>query len=139
MAGKYLTMGPGSLTFGEQEKQNDCSAYVRSAKIATNTEKTDSLLVLSGDTIPGDRTYTFSLEVEVLQTTLRTGLLAYSWENAGNEVLFTFSPKAGQKEATINGKVVVDPIELGGEVGSKPTATFTWECVGKPSTTWGTE
>ena len=136
MPTKYLTVGPGVLTLGESDKLTDCSTLVRSISIVPNVEKTDAIMVLSGDSIPGGRTYSYQIEATVLQSVQKKHLIAYSWENGGAEIPFEFVPKSGSKQAKITGKVVVDPIKIGGEVGSKPTSDLQWECVGTPAIEW---
>jgi hypothetical protein len=86
--------------------------------------------VLDGSTIAGDRTYTATLEATVYQDDLTAGdLIDYSWTHKGTQVPFTFTPYAGGR--AITGQLVVDPLDVGGDVNKKNTSDIKWGCVGR--------
>ncbi|MFS0289136.1 hypothetical protein ACL1FZ_08560 [Corynebacterium striatum] len=129
-----MTMGPGTLIFDKPGGNAEFSANVTSVTVGADADKGDALLVLSGDTIPGDRTYAWKLSATTYQSLKEGGIIDYSWNNAGKTVPFEFKPKDGI-ESTVTGSVVIDPVTLGGEVGTKPTSDFEWEIVGTPKLT----
>jgi hypothetical protein len=92
----------------------------------------DSVTTLSGDTVSGDREYSAQLTFTAYQDDLTAGgLVDYTWANAGAEVPFTFEPATTAGRA-ISGTLIVDPLDVGGDVSKKNTTDATWDCVGKP-------
>ena len=128
----YLTLGPGTLTFGATGAATEISDYVKAVKIAPSVNTEDSSLVLSGRVIPGDRRYSYVLAFTTSQTVKKGGLIDWSYQNAGKELPFEFKPHDKKSAASVKGTVVVDPIELGGDVGTKPTSDVEYAVVGAP-------
>lgn len=126
------TMGPGVLTFGETAGVFDASAQVTKAAVKWKGKSGDALVTLSGATLAGDREYTATLDATFLQDYNPAGLVAWSYANKGKEVPFTFTPTT-TVGASITGRVVVDPLDVGGEVNKKNTADVSWEIVGTPA------
>jgi hypothetical protein len=91
----------------------------------------DAITTLSGDTLGGARTYGAELDVTAVQDLDTAGLVAWSWAHKGEDVPFTYTPSTAVGTA-ITGTVTVDPLSIGGDIGSKPTSDFTWTCVGLP-------
>jgi hypothetical protein len=92
----------------------------------------DDTPVLSGGVLAGDRTYTATLEATVYQDDLTAGgLVDYSWANKGTEVPFTYTPYSGGR--SITGRLIVDPLDVGGDVNKKNTADLKWGCIGEPA------
>ena len=130
-AGLVKKLGPGTLTVGAVGAALDFSGRCTKATVVPKVDTTDDTELLSGDTMAGDRTYTATLEATVYQDDLTAGgLIDYSWANRGDEVPFTFTPYTGGRGIT--GTLVVDPLEIGGDVGAKNTAELKWACVGFP-------
>lgn len=136
---KYLTLGPGDLTFGDPGSTLEVSDYVKSVKVTPSVNAEDAEMVLSGRTIPGDRRYTYSLSFTAYQTLKSGGWVDWAYKNAGKEVKFEFLPRDKSKGASIKGTVMVDPIEIGGDVGTKPTSECEWAIIGAPVLTAETE
>lgn len=130
MAPKTTRTGPGTLTIGD-DVGTDFSVQVTSCTVTPNVG--DTLTVLSGDTISD---YTAALAVTVLQDLTTSGIVAYSWSNAGNTVDFEFTPNSAIG-ASISGRVKIDPIQIGGTVGERATADVTWQCPELPTFTPG--
>lgn len=128
----YLTLGPGTLTFGDTGAATEISDYVKAVKVTPSVNTEDSSLVLSGRVIPGDRRYSYVLAFTTYQTVQKGGLIDWSYQNAGKELKFEFKPRDKSSAASIKGTVVVDPIELGGDVGTKPTSDVEFAIVGSP-------
>lgn len=128
---KIQALGPGLLTFGEAGTSLDISAQVTSAKIEWEVNAEQAEQVLSGDRIPGSRTYSAKLSATSYQDLEANGLIDWSWKNKGAEVKFVFVPDKRGK-ALVEGKILVDPITLGGDVGVKNKSDFTWDCATEP-------
>lgn len=129
---KYLTLGPGTLTFGDTGSALEIADYVKTVTVSPSVNSEDSVMVLSGRTLPGDRTYSYTLAFTSYQTLKKGGLIDWSYQNAGKEVKFEFKPRDKSSAATLKGTVIVDPITLGGDVGTKPTSDVEWAVVGAP-------
>ena len=123
---------PGTLTVGSPGAPLDFSGQATTVAITWDVDNEDDVPVLSGATISGDRTYTATLEVTVYQDDLvEGGQVDYSWAHKGQEVPFTFEPYNGGRGVT--GTLVVDPLDIGGDVGKKNTSDLKWACVGEPT------
>ncbi|MFR9919946.1 hypothetical protein ACL1G5_10335 [Corynebacterium striatum] len=132
MAISSYVVGPGSLTF--TTPSGSFEAQITKAQVTPAVNAGDDMKVLSGEKLGGKRDYTATLDVTCLQDTSTTGLVAYSYNNAGKTVSFTYTPNtsAGVK---IAGQCIVDPISVGGEVGSRATSDFSWSCPDLPKFT----
>ncbi len=129
-----LALGPGSLVFGETGSNLDISCQVTAAKITFDSDKEDDVPTLCGDTLVGEKTYTSKLEFSAAQDLEKDGLIDWTWKNAGKEVPFVFLPKL-TGGAAVNGRVVIDPVELGGDVKKKNISEAEFDCVGLPTFT----
>lgn len=124
-------LGPGVLAVGSAGSPQDFSSRCTSVKVTWSVKTEDDTPVLTGGVEPGDRTYTATLEAKVYQDDLRDGeLTAFSWDNKGQALPATFTPFTGGK--SITGTVVVDPLDVGGDVGKKNQADIKWAFVGEP-------
>lgn len=126
------TVGPGLLTIGEAAALTNFSSQIRSAKLVPNVAKGDPIDVLSGETVPGDRTETntlvISLQSDFGHDDSRTEWL---WEHRGETHPFAYVPNNALGRR-ISGSIVVEPIEIGGDVKSKPNTEVTFDLVGPP-------
>ena len=125
-------LGPGVLKVGTVGSPLDFSGPATSATVVPDVDSDDDVLVLSGSTIAGDRTYTASLKATVYQDDLVAGgLIRYSWDHKGEQVPFTFTPYGN--DLSVTGQLTIDPLPIGGEVGKKNTTDLEWACVGFPT------
>ena len=60
---------------------------------------------------------TFTLELEGLQDYETSGLADFLWDNAGNQVSFELSPKAGSGKVKFTGTLIAVHSEVGGDQG----------------------
>lgn len=126
-------LGPGALTVGAVGAPLDFSGRCTSAKITWKVDTSDDVPTLDGGTVAGDRTYGATLEATVYQDDLYPGvggLVDYSWTNKGSQVPFTYTPYTGGR--AITGELIVDPLDVGGDVAKKNTSDLKWGCVGEP-------
>ncbi|WP_024794197.1 hypothetical protein [Tomitella biformata] len=134
MAANSYKMGPGTLTIGETGTLQDMSCQITSAKLSPDKDAEDDLNVLCGDVVPGEVTYTWTLNGTLVQDLSPDGVNLWSLTNAGAQLPFTFTPSTAVGQA-FAGIVTVDPLEIGGDVKTKPTADFEWSLVGQPTVT----
>jgi len=126
-------LGPGALAIGSVGSSVDFAPRCTSAKVTWKVDSSDDVQVLSGDTEAGDRTYTATLEATVYQDDLYAGaggLVDWTWAHKGTQVPFTYTPYTGGR--AITGELIVDPLDVGGDVGKKNTSDVKWACVGEP-------
>lgn len=127
-----ITVGPGVLTIGSDTALQNFSGQITSAKVTPNVDKGDPINVLSGETVAGDRTETFTLNGTMLQdfgaAASKTEWL-FAQRGVTHPFVYTPSSAAGK---SISGSLVVEAIEIGGDVTTKPTSDFEFELVGPP-------
>lgn len=131
-------LGPGTLTFGPTGTPMDASCQLANGVVEWDKDADDDIKTLCGDTVAGAVTYSATLSGTFLQDlTEDDGLVAYTWDNKGNTVPFTFVPNTAAG-ATVTGDVVVDPLAVGSteDMGAVMTSDFEWACVGEPTLTW---
>lgn len=125
-------VGPGTLTIGATDALTSFSSQIRSARIVPNVDKGDPIDVLSGEQAPGDRTESvqlvISLQSDFGHAESRTEWL---WEHRGEQHPFEYVPN-NTLSRKITGTLVVEPIEIGGDVKSKPAHEVTFDLVGDP-------
>lgn len=125
-------LGPGELTIGETGSTIDISCQMSEVKITWENDEDDAIHVLCGGIVPGDDTFTATLEGVALQDLTATGIAEFTWTNKGAVMPFRFIPITG---AEVVGEVKVLPIDIGGEVNKKNTADISWPCIGEPTFT----
>jgi hypothetical protein len=124
-------LGPGSLSVGSAGSTVDLAVRCRAVRVVPSVDQEDDVPLLSGATSAGDRTYTYALEATLEQDDLVAGsVTAFTWDNAGSQLPFSFTPYAGG--LSITGDVIVDPMDIGGDVGKKNTSDIAWGIVGAP-------
>jgi hypothetical protein len=140
MAVKVVRFGPGTLSLGVAPG-TDFSCQVQSLGVNVDKNEGDPITVLCGDQVPGSIDYTYKLAGTLLQDLVTSGIVEYSWTNAGTAVPFEYVPSTGVTGLSIAGEIVIDPMSLGtsdGAFGDVLTSDVEWTCVGKPDVTWGT-
>lgn len=127
-------MGPGTLklgTGGTFEVSAQTTALTVAASETVDTE--DDVPVLTGDVLAGDETVSleWTISGNFVQDIGVSGVVAYTWTNASDEVDFEFVPNtaAGRK---VTGTCRLVPLALGGDVKTKPRSDFEWRVIGTP-------
>jgi hypothetical protein len=128
---KSQTMGPGTFSIGEVGTPLDLTAQVTNLKVTPSAESEDAVVTLSGESLAGQRTYTWALSGTLIQDLTEEGMFDYTWENKGTQVPFQFTPSTAAGR-TVSGTVTIDPLELGGDVNAKNSVDFEWGIVGDP-------
>ena len=99
-------------------------------KVTWDVDEDDPTLTLCGGTMPGDVNYQAKLEGEAFQDLTEGGIIDYTWKNRGQVKTVSFTPTVGK--AKITGSVIIQPIELGGDVGKKNTSNIEFRFAGDP-------
>lgn len=128
---KIMTVGVGSLVFGESDSGLDCSAEVTSVKLTPSAKSGDTLVFLNGDTGQSTTEYTYKLTADVVQNLSIKGVVGYLHKNKGQIVKVTFIPNTGDG-AKFVGNVRLDPPEVGGDVGKADLTKIELDFVGEP-------
>lgn len=124
-------LGPGSLTIGEAPDLATFSAMLTKASLEPKVDAEDPTPVLTGADLAGDRNYTYRLKGTFLQDLEADGLVQYTYAHKGEEQPFEFVPNTA-KGVKITGRVVIDPVVVGGDVKKKNTTDLDLEVVGDP-------
>lgn len=130
--------GPGTLTIGTGPGIT-VSAQVRACAVVPteNVTVVEAKRVLSGEELPRSEsaTYTFALECTFLQDASTGGIIDYSYDNAGDEKVFSFAPD-DSTAAEFTGTIRVQPIKFGGTVDEpSPESDVTFAIIGTPAFT----
>ena len=127
------TLNNGTLTLGAAPLDISCQLTNAQINPTENVTTEDAVHVLCGDVLPSSDTvdYSFTLGGTVLQDLSLSGVVDYTWTNMGEEVPFVFTPDNDQA-ATWTGTVRIIPLQVGGDVPTRPTSDFEWVIVGTP-------
>jgi len=128
-------VGPGTFTVGEVGAPLDMSCQLTSFTIAWEADAEDDEPTLCGGVLSGDRTYSAKLTGTVAQDLETDGVIDFTWKNKGAEVPFSFTPDNSDATTKVTGKVIIDPLNLGGDVGKRGKSEFEWAVVGVPTLT----
>lgn len=134
MPAKAKALGPGKLTIGATGSLKDWSCQVSELSITFEKEE-ESIKVLCGDSVSSS-TYSATLEGTVVQDWHEsTGFVKWSWDNKGETLPFVFIPDLAGK-AQVKGHIIIDPINIGGEMMKKNTSDIKWQLAGEPTLTY---
>lgn len=124
MADKTRTLGPGSLTIGEEPGQN-FAGDITNVTLTPDTSTDDPINYLDGSSEPGAQTTSWTLEGTIKEDYSTTGIQAWCLDNAGKSMPFEFVPStAGSLKLT--GKVTIAPVGFGGDVKAKNDIDFSF-------------
>ena len=128
----------GKLTLGVTPLDISCQVTAVSVNPTENVTTDDAIHVLCGEVLPQSDTvdYSYTLSGTVLQDLATAGVVDYTWDNAGQQVTFSFTPDDSlTTDPVITGTVRIIPLTIGGEVPSRPTSDFEWAIIGTPTFT----
>lgn len=130
----YITVGPGTLQIGATGSLTDFSSQATSVKLTPSVDNGDALNVLSGEQIPGDRTESWTLDGTFVQDygSAAGATTKFLFDHRGETMDFTFTPVNASADDEITGKLVVEAIDIGGDVKTTPTSDFSFVIVGAP-------
>lgn len=132
MAVNTYTVGAGSLTIGATTELTNFSGQTTAVRLVPSVDQGDAIRTLSGESVAGDRTESWTLEGTLLQDLgATTSTTEWLFDHRGETHVFEFTPSTA-KGKTITGSLVVEAIEIGGDAGTKPTSDFTFTVVGEP-------
>lgn len=128
---KSTVLGPGILEFGETGSLKDFSCQVTSVTVGMEPDRDDPTPTLCGDSLVGEATYNAELEATLVQDLEESGIVKWSWDHRGETVPVRYVPnRAAGLEVT--GRVIIDPISIGGDVKVRNTSDITYSFVGEP-------
>lgn len=128
MAVSTVLVGPGILDIGETGSLTSLASQVTSCKLVPSVDREDPIPVLSGETVSGDRTESFTLQGTFLQD-FGVGdqrISEWSFTNRGKTFPFTYTPN-NAADKSISGRITVEATDIGGDVKKKNTTDFEWE------------
>lgn len=132
MAVSTYTVGAGTLTIGASGDLTNFSSQITSCKLEASADLGDTIYVLSGESVAGDFSETFTLTGTMLQDLGATSKTEWLFNNAGETHVFEFVPSTAAGRRITGSLVVSSPAEIGGDVRTKPTTDFSFTVVGKP-------
>lgn len=133
MAINTVTVGPGKLTIGATDDLTQFGSQCTSCKVTPSVDTGDPLDVLSGEQAAGDRSESWTLNGTFVQdfgATESTTEWLFTHRGESHPFEYTPSNAAGKK---ISGQLVVEAIEIGGDVKTKPTSDFEFNLEGAPT------
>jgi len=129
---KSSLLGPGSLNIGTTASAREFGAQLTKCALTPDTSFEDDIPVLDGTTQRGDATTKWELSGTLLQDYDLDSLEDFCFTNKLKDLPFVFTPaKAGKR--TYKGTVTIVPIAVGGDVKTRNTSDFTFQCVGEPT------
>ena len=133
MPATTVKLGPGELSIGAVASAVDFTCQVTAAHVDWNVDEGDDTVVLCGETVPGERTYSAVLAGTLFQDLgAIPGIVEFSWTNKGTQQPFVFTPNDAAAKS-VTGTVIIDPLSVGGdEAGANMTSDFEWAIVGEP-------
>lgn len=132
MAAVAIKTGPGVLTIGSDTDLTQFEQQITSASLEPSFSSGDDTLVLSGDTVAGADTETWTLKGK-MNSDLGTSKSAqeFCFTNSGKVLPFNFTPSTEAGKA-FTGTLKVRATAFGGDVGQNSNVDFEFPCVGKP-------
>lgn len=134
MAVQSFKQGPGSLTFNAGAQVASAQVTKCAVEADESVKSTDAVPVLSGEELPAEETAALSWKLtgSVVQDIQAAGLVAFTWDHAGEEVTFAFVPNTVE-DRQVSGTVRIVPLALGGDVGARNTSDLSWSIIGTPT------
>lgn len=130
MAIKSTKLGPGTLTIGAEANLMTFSSQTRSCKLTPSVDTEDSFYVLSGEQQEGDRTESWALTGTFVQdfgATESTTEWLFTHRGERHPFIFIPSTAAGRR---VSGELIVEAIDIGGDVMTRPTSDFEFTVFG---------
>lgn len=127
MAGKIRTLGPGSLTIGEEESTQNFAADCINVTLTPDTSTDDEINFLDGSSESGAQTTTWTLEGTVKENYSMDSLQVWCLTNKGRQLPFKFVP-SNEGDLELTGQCTIAPIGFGGDVKSKNDQEFSFAC-----------
>lgn len=132
MAIKKQKLGAGTLFIGETGSGQEFGPQVTTCSVEPSYSDGDKIYVLSGDTDEEEAEWEGTLTGEFYQDYAMESLVAWTWENDGKVVPFTFVPRK-DSGIQVSGNVKIRPVTIGGDVNTENTSEFEWNLPEKPT------
>jgi hypothetical protein len=133
MAVQTYVMGPGTLILGTDPTDLEIQTQVKTFRVecSENVKTTDPVPVLSGDELVTADVVsrTWKVSGKFFQDLAAAGVVAYTWDNAGDIVSFVFIPNT-VKGRKVTGVCRLVPISVGGDARGNPDSDISWSAGG---------
>jgi hypothetical protein len=119
-------LGPGTMSLGS----TDYGTQVSNVRLVPSNDTADGTPTLGIPTPPPLITTTWELQGEAIQDWENAdGFVEYCRTNNNTTVAFSWVPNTG-KGVTYSGQCTITAVEIGGDVASQLTTSFTFAVVG---------
>lgn len=127
-------VGPGSLTLGAGPLSVGAQVTACTVQASESVETEDDVNVLSGEVLEGEdvASLDYTISGTFLQDLAASGVVDYSWQNAGDEVAFVYIPNTAA-DRSVAGTLRLVPISIGGTAKQRATSDFEWAIIGTPT------
>jgi hypothetical protein len=129
---KSRPLGPGSLKIGETGTAKEWAGQLTKCALTPSTDTEDNIDVLSGETLTGDDTTTYTLDGTLLQDYELDSLELFCFDNRGKYMPFVYTPN-NDGAVEWSGSVRIRPVAVGGDVKKRNTSDFSFPIQGDPT------
>ncbi|AGW42455.1 PadR family transcriptional regulator [Leifsonia xyli subsp. cynodontis DSM 46306] len=127
--------GPGKFIIGDNADITVFETQVTSITLEPDVKSEDDMLVLSGDTVAGADTETWTVKGKLnADLGAKTSVQEYCFTHAGQAKPFKFTP-ATASGRQFEGVLKIRPTAFGGDVGSTSQVDFEFPVIGRPTLT----
>lgn len=136
MTVKSYKLTAGTLLFGTAPLDVSAQTTKITIKAAENVATIEAVPVLTGGELPAedDVIYTWAMEATLLQDLDVAGVIEWSWNNKGTWQPFVFIP-SNAADRGVSGECRPVPLDIGGDVKTRPTSDLTWVVRGSSTVT----
>lgn len=131
-----IQLDTGLLTIGETGSLHQLGHQVTECILVPKVSKKDQIKVLSGGSVPGSRSTTYTLKGKLLQDFGRAtpveSVSEFLFTSDGLMLPFVFDPDENSTKK-VTGTLVVEATAIGGKVGDNAEADFEFDVIGKPA------
>lgn len=132
MTTSYI-VGPGVFTIGSGPLAVHAQLTSLTVDWSESVATGEDLQFLDGTSLAGEEsaTYRASISGNVVQDLASGQFVAYTWDNKGEEVAFSYQPNEDVARK-VTGTCVPVPVSVGGAAKTRARSDFTFRCVGDP-------
>lgn len=129
-------LGPGVLDVGEVGTLTSFAAQLTKCALVPKHDEEDDIPVLSGETVAGSLTTSWTIEGELLQdfgTAAAPSLSEWTLTNNGKTFPFTFTPNDDTGTKKLTGTLQVRATQIGGDVKKRNRSDLAFKVIGTPA------
>lgn len=124
-------LGPGVLKFGDVGSEQEFASAVTRVELNPTWSEGETIPVLDGTKLIEEGEFEGTISGEFLQEYSLTGLVAWTWENHGQELPFVYRPR-NDADLEFTGTAKIAAVKVGGDVNTRNRAEFEWKLVDMP-------